>query len=600
MKKRLKFQELILISLKEKKAKKIKFHPVATVITGENKEDNDIGKSSVVKNLYYTFGATPKMDDDWKKANVINIVRFLYDDQSYYFLRTPNEYALFDEKSNLIKYFTQTTGDLDEFFAKMFDFCLPLTSKAGKTITAPPTFSFLPFYLDQDWGWDTRLNSFRGIEYFQKNEWWKKVIDFHTGIRPSNYYYLCAQKTQQLILKSEKTKELELMVSLKEKTLLKFGKIIPSINIGDYKNEIERLVIEINNLKEGIEKDKECLVGLYNQKNILEAQIRILSVGLEELDKDLDYALEELDEVIECPICGANHQNSFIERFSLSKDKEQSQYLLMELRENLNIVNKRIKEIKLRLEPRDQQYDELNSLLEVNKGTIKLADLIKNEGRTNFITAIDEEIAHLILEIGKIKLKEKTISKQLSMMENAEVINKIKKRYADLMKNYLGDLELQLDEKKYKDIYSKIDLTGNRNARALVVLFFALTNLIYENSSSVVWPIVIDSPHQQEPGDRIKRNILDFIETNTPKDSQLIISLVDNLDKNFGGEVIKLKSNPYRKDDENTGGLLRKEEYEENSVFLMNLLNKLNNFKKVELENKEKIKKEDGLDKFLK
>ncbi|WP_457094139.1 AAA family ATPase, partial [Microvirga sp. P5_D2] len=53
--KRLLFERLELLSLSERKARTVEFHPRLTVITGEN----GVGKSSVIKSLYWTLGAAP-------------------------------------------------------------------------------------------------------------------------------------------------------------------------------------------------------------------------------------------------------------------------------------------------------------------------------------------------------------------------------------------------------------------------------------------------------------------------------------------------------------------------------------------------------------
>ena len=77
MKKRLKFLELHLISLKERKARKIEFSNDTTLILGgSGKIDNDVGKSTIVKNLYYSLGAEVFFETRWLNANPISILKF--------------------------------------------------------------------------------------------------------------------------------------------------------------------------------------------------------------------------------------------------------------------------------------------------------------------------------------------------------------------------------------------------------------------------------------------------------------------------------------------------------------------------------------------
>jgi len=56
---------MFLISMAEKKAKKVKFHPQTTLILG----GNDTGKSCLLKSIYSTFGAEPSIiHPNWKDA----------------------------------------------------------------------------------------------------------------------------------------------------------------------------------------------------------------------------------------------------------------------------------------------------------------------------------------------------------------------------------------------------------------------------------------------------------------------------------------------------------------------------------------------------
>ena len=65
--KNLRFQSLLLLSSKEKAARKISFDPKATLILGEN----DTGKSSLIKSIYATFGADPAaIHHNWRSLGV--------------------------------------------------------------------------------------------------------------------------------------------------------------------------------------------------------------------------------------------------------------------------------------------------------------------------------------------------------------------------------------------------------------------------------------------------------------------------------------------------------------------------------------------------
>jgi hypothetical protein len=74
----------------------------------------------------------------------------------------------------------------------LLNFGLVLPNREGDPETPPPAYAFLPFYIDQDNGWRQPLESFdlRG----QYTNVRKHIVEFHSGIRPNEFYELQAQK----------------------------------------------------------------------------------------------------------------------------------------------------------------------------------------------------------------------------------------------------------------------------------------------------------------------------------------------------------------------------------------------------------------------
>lgn len=59
----LKFQRLVLISDSKKLANQFEFPKRLNLVTGN---DNSIGKSTLVKNLFWALGCEPEFDEEWK------------------------------------------------------------------------------------------------------------------------------------------------------------------------------------------------------------------------------------------------------------------------------------------------------------------------------------------------------------------------------------------------------------------------------------------------------------------------------------------------------------------------------------------------------
>ena len=127
--KRLRFESLELLSLRERKARRIEFHPVMTVILGTN----DVGKSSVIKSLYWAFGASPAIiHPTWAAANVKAMIAFTVNDVRYRILRDHNTIGVFDGEGRTLSVTTQITRELGPYLAEIFNFQLVLTSRKGE------------------------------------------------------------------------------------------------------------------------------------------------------------------------------------------------------------------------------------------------------------------------------------------------------------------------------------------------------------------------------------------------------------------------------------------------------------------------------------
>jgi predicted ATP-binding protein involved in virulence len=88
--KKLLLKEILLLSKKEGKAKKIRFDPDTTVVTGLN----NTGKSSLIKSIYHCLGADVDYHPKWKGANVTCLLKFELDDKDYNILRHQNLFGV--------------------------------------------------------------------------------------------------------------------------------------------------------------------------------------------------------------------------------------------------------------------------------------------------------------------------------------------------------------------------------------------------------------------------------------------------------------------------------------------------------------------------
>jgi len=92
---------------------------------------------------------------------------------------------------------------------------------------------------------------------------------------------------------------------------------------------------------------------------------------------------------------------------------------------------------------------------------------------------------------------------------------------------------------------SNIKEQGSNLPRALLAYYFAFLHIMDKYSTSTFCPIVIDSPNQQEQDSENLKAIMNFINQNQPENSQLILSLVEDIETTFDKDTLYLENEKY-------------------------------------------------------
>lgn len=151
------FKDILIADITEKTARYVEFKRGLNVVTSK---DNHVGKSSLLKSLYYSLGAEVGFDNAWNKQTKLTAVRINVDNDEYRVVRFGKKYAIF--KDNELVYMAESvTKELAPKLEEIFGFSIYLAEK-GKDkhiIQAPPAFTFMPYYIDQDIGWSSMYKS---------------------------------------------------------------------------------------------------------------------------------------------------------------------------------------------------------------------------------------------------------------------------------------------------------------------------------------------------------------------------------------------------------------------------------------------------------
>lgn len=542
--------ELLLISHKEKKARRIQFDRRRTLIHGKN----HTGKSSLIKSIYHTFGAEPLINPKFQNANTTALVKFEINGLEYEILRTGKLFAIFNGYGELISKFDSVTKGLGLFFSNLFDFNPLYQSKSGDFIIPPPAFLLLPYYVDQDESWSKSWASFKKLDQIKDSR--NQSIYYHSGIRPNDYYQTKKEIEQFIIIIEETEKERKITSKILSDIKEKLSQTDFNIDIDVFKEEITELLTQTELLKQKEEKLKSDLLDLYNLKSVIDSQINIVKHAILENNQDLKYVSDKLPLIVGCPTCGAEYENSFQERFEIAHDEMKSKDLLIELNSESHDISVKILSENESLSKITSEVQKIEKLLEEKKGDIQLSDVISNSGKNQVRQIFFERTKQLQATLVENALEKEKLEKKLKAYENKERKENITNYYHSKMAEFLRKLDVNtLNFEDYSRITAKIENieTGSSRPRALIAYYFAFFHLMQKYSSSAYCPLIIDSPNQQDQDVEHIDKIMEFINSNQPENSQMILGLAENYGVDFDCKTIEL-TEKY--------SLLQKDEYD--------------------------------------
>ncbi len=535
--KRLRFVKLWLMSRKERAAFSVAFDPELTVIIGEN----DTGKSSLIKSLYWTFGAdAARVHPTWKDAAVIGMLRFAVDGVEHTIVRDGARFGIFDAAGNLLLATSKITKELAPFVAKMLDFKLLLSDRDGNPRVPPPAFCFLPFYVDQDVGWQQPWQSFANLGQFPNFK--RDVISYHSGIRPNEYYDLKTQANQKKIAQREFLDKRKVVSEASQKLRETFTVEGLTFDESEYEDSIHRLLTDLKSLREKRAAYAAMLSDAVARRTDLDEQLSIARNALAEFDEDVKWLGTHVAETVMCPVCGTNHENSFANRFAIIEDREACRSFMFQTITKIDTLKEEIEAGQHRLKSAETEIARIDGTLNEKRGEIKLRDVIVAEGQRQAITIFDSEIESLTFTIEEFDAEIAEIERQLKELSDPKRKEMIEAYYSERVQKNLRVLDVQnVRPRDFEKLDQTVRDTGSDQPRAVLAYDLAFVSTLEKFSSSVSAPIVIDSPNQQDQDTKNARAMMSLIFSERPSKAQLILGTVSLHGAQTSGLVVKLE-----------------------------------------------------------
>lgn len=512
------FEKIYIFDIKTEEAYVMEFKKGINIITSSDVDGTDRGKSVLLRSLYHSLGADAHFDAKWNECDKIYILKFLIDNIGYYIYRSQRLFKIFDSKLELI-FTTVHRAELAEFLGRIIDFSIYLPNKYTDQLEiAPPAYSFLFNFLDQDHYEGTKFNSFKNLSQFSKFK--PKVIYSHLGILDKYYF-------ERLKLKEELEKEIKIkkeeiddLKRIKNKTIALLGGFSCPETKKAMENELNIDTKKYSELMNEMNLIRNKIVQLRNE---LEEQ----SITLNQLSKFEKKQEKEISLMLKSRICPECH--TVLENTIKLRSKRYNQIdNAISFRDKLKIESFRIQE---EIEKYENQYFELtlklqkhNEKIYQNKKEIK--NYIQFSGLNKLVDGINRDLLEDNQIIDNTQEELKPIKKELKKVN--EKIKSVNEDYYNLIDKLKLQFSLnELEPTDYEQLSKNFCASGSNKPLSTVIWYMVLNEMKGRyNPNGTTFPMVFDSPNNAETDQTKKHALIQYIMDSGYKFNQLIISAI--------------------------------------------------------------------------
>lgn len=528
----LKFKQLLVLSNSSNSANQFTFSETLNLIKAV---DSSVGKTTLVKLLFWGLGCEPDFDVNWTSMDCKTIVDFQIDERKFSIKRYKNQISLKENNSPYTDY-TKITGEYSVRIAEIMGFKALLPNRStGILESPPPAYYFLPFYIDQKRSWATAWNNFESLEQYAN--WKSTIIKYHVGLLTPTHFDLESDKVE----KKEIKKDIEVQITKINTALEVVDNFIPkfintTINNEKLESFTKEIRIDLKNLQQVQEKLLDELTQLNGDQVYLEQQKLITEKIIFELNNDYKFTIENVEEdEIECPLCGVMHENSIVNRASIITDKTQAENQLEAIDRELGKLRKKLLNNNDNLHLAKSKISEINSkyVIEEKGERMDFSQIIEtiagNTIKENVIIDKTNKLGEIVDLVGSIKL----ITKDQKNLLTKEDIQEINDSFNLIFGRFIKLLDAEavnLSEINSPLDYKKVIKAGGaaEGARAILAYYLSIFTLVEKFGNEVISPLVIDTPNQQEQSDSNYEKIVDILTNKISKTSQIILCAMNN------------------------------------------------------------------------
>ena len=496
------FDNILIADIVEKTAHFHKFEKGFNVVTSQ---DNHVGKSSLLKSLYFAMGAEVDFDNVWNKNTKLYVVEFYIDEIKFSMARWQKAFAFFRE-TELILTTKSVSRELARKFEKIFSFAVYMANKKTNRIElAPPAFTFMPYYIDQDKGWSGLYESFSNIDQYKKSDRIKSLY-YHLGIYTRSTVELMA-KRDTLKDKIEQLKEEEEKSRITIESLYaEIQNLLPADSIEELERNLiipkERISLLVSRIGETRNKIQSLETALYQHEHQLEViqEYRKIKNGVS--------VREDRDKIHICPKCGYSFDEEIYSIVRSNYNLQNEDYMYKQIEQIISSIASELEKYKEsyvslmdELKQQEQAYDEKQDSYEV---------YLRQRGLQDSVRHFTEQLGENVYEQEEHGKEIKEIDKELRKLPNKKEVeeNYIENVRLNIIKldawnsAYEGNIKLLKPIKAQGTLENKIILAQ------MIGLFQTMQ---YFRTNTILFPFVVDSPRAKEASHTSSKDILKLI-----------------------------------------------------------------------------------------
>ncbi|MDR5855776.1 hypothetical protein P9239_18990 [Caballeronia sp. LZ062] len=495
------FRTLFVQSTTQKLAGRFGFEPGLNLITGA---DNSIGKSTLVRLPLWTFGCEFPFDDDWKNFDVRTLLKFELNGRERYITRYRDQWRLRAEDGSWMSY--QIGSDaFEKAFASLVGFGVLLPRRKEPWIheVPSPEHYFAAFYVDQMRGWVQPWHSF---DIWKYENWKAPVLTFHIGYRSSAFFELDGQ-----IAKGKKAIADDAdIIDRYSKAVDVLNLLAPEEELPTTDTELDSAITDIQGTMVAVKRREQRALAVLRAKQeeleITKVQLGIAKAAIDELERDYDYATEQLDgDVLICPLCATRHDNTLLERASLLQDRSDAEHQVVELTERQAKIESSITATLGRLENVRDDLSKLNRRFKRLDKEVTVKSILESMGTDSVRRRANMETIEAKRRQRENNQRLFTQRRELAELVDDDHDEEIRRYFRSEMRNLCEVLRIKPGfglETTTPEDFRRLAASGGGadSSRLQLAYHLAIHRLIQHYKTETLAPLILDTPNQQDQG----------------------------------------------------------------------------------------------------